>query len=660
MKTVNLGILAHVDAGKTSLTERLLYATGVIDAPGRVDDGSTQTDSLPLEQQRGITIKAAVVSFTIGDVTVNTIDTPGHPDFIAEVERALLVLDGAVLVVSAVEGVQAQTRVLMRTLRRLQIPTLFFINKVDRRGADPERVIQELREKLAPSVIAMGTVDAPGQREAEVRAFGAGDAAFVDRLAEHLAERDDTLLAAYLDDDGPIPYARLHRALVEQTAKALVYPAYVGSAITGAGIDALLDGIATLLPAAEGDAAAPLSGTVFKIERGPSGEKVVYARIFAGTLRTRDRLAVSENSGHDTDRKVTALHVFERGGAVQRGAAVAGQIAQLWGLTGVRIGDTFGAPRRPIARQVFAPPTLESVIVPRHPADKGRLHAALAQLADRDPLINLQQDDARGDLSVSLYGEVQKEVIQATLAAEFDIETELRDTTVICIERPVGTGTAVEWLRAASNPFLATVGLRVEPAPIDSGVSFRVEAELTTLPLYVYKSVDELRQTLAETVRATLRQGLCGWRVTDCTVTLTHSGYIPPATTAGDFRKLLPLVLIEALAAAGTTVCEPMHHVQLDVPIDTFGPVASALAQLGATLRTQETRGTVSLLDGLIPAARVHELQQRLPGLTHGEGVLESTFEAYQPVSGTPPTRPHSGRNPRNRKEYLAQLAGRT
>src|SRR5437763_10006117 len=158
MRTLNLGILAHVDAGKTTLTERLLYAAGVIDEIGSVDDGSTQTDSLALERQRGITIRSAVVSFVIDDVTVNLIDTPGHPDFIAEVERVLSVLDGAVLVVSAVEGVQSQTRVLMRALERLGIPTLIFVNKVDRAGADCERVLNEISERLTPATVAMASV----------------------------------------------------------------------------------------------------------------------------------------------------------------------------------------------------------------------------------------------------------------------------------------------------------------------------------------------------------------------------------------------------------------------------------------------------------------------------------------------------------------------
>src|SRR3989441_6560288 len=158
MRTLNLGILAHVDAGKTTLTERLLHAAGVIDEPGDVDHGTTQTDTLPLEQQRGITIKSAVVSFEIGDVTVNLIDTPGHPDFIAEVERALSVLDGAVLVISAVEGVQPQTRILMRALRRLRVPTLLFVNKIDRRGARYERVLDEIGARLTPAIVPMGSV----------------------------------------------------------------------------------------------------------------------------------------------------------------------------------------------------------------------------------------------------------------------------------------------------------------------------------------------------------------------------------------------------------------------------------------------------------------------------------------------------------------------
>src|SRR5918996_5835696 len=242
MPILNLGILAHVDAGKTTLTERLLYAAGVIDEIGSVDDGTTQTDSLALERQRGITIKSAVVSFAIDDVIVNLIDTPGHPDFIAEVERVLAVLDGAVLVVSAVEGVQPQTRILIRALQRLRIPTLLFVNKIDRPGADCERVLGEIRDKLTATVVGMTSARGEGGRGAFVIRYGDGNAGFHERVLETLAEHDEVLLRDYLAEEAVSP-RRLSTELARQTARALVHPVFCGSALTGAGVDELTAGI---------------------------------------------------------------------------------------------------------------------------------------------------------------------------------------------------------------------------------------------------------------------------------------------------------------------------------------------------------------------------------------------------------------------------------
>jgi len=648
VRTLNLGILAHVDAGKTTLTERLLYAAGVIDEVGSVDDGNTQTDSLALERQRGITIKSAVVSFVVDDVTVNLIDTPGHPDFIAEVERVLSVLDGAVLVISAVEGVQTQTRLLMRTLRRLHIPTLLFVNKIDRGGADAERVLRSASEKLAPAIIPMGSASGLGTRGARSTPYGAANAGFISRLVDLLADHDDALLAAYVDDETAVSYRRLRGELAAQTRQALVHPVFFGSAITGAGVDSLIAGIGELLPAAEGDVDGPVSGSVFKVERGPAGEKIAYARMFSGTVRVRDRLRFRR----DNEGKVTAISVFERGSASRRGSVAAGQIGKLWGLGDIQIGDSVGTPRTTHAeRHHFAPPTLETVVVPRRPADKGALHLALAQLAEQDPLIDLRQDDIRQEISVSLYGEVQKEVIQATLANDFGVDVAFRETTTICIERPVGTGGAAETIDKEPNPFLATVGLRVEPAPFDTGVEFGLEVELGSMPHSFFKAVED-------TVRATLHQGIHGWQVTDCTVTMTRCGY-DPSSTAGDFRNLTPLVLMRALEQAGTRVYEPMHRFRLDVPADTLGAVLPVLARLRAVPRTPATRGSWYLLEGEIPAARVHELQQALPALTRGEGVLECAFDHYQPVRGPVPTRPRSDHNPRNREEYLLHVMRR-
>ena len=658
MSTLNLGILAHVDAGKTTLTERLLYAAGVIDEIGSVDDGSTQTDSLALERQRGITIKAAVVSFVVDGVTVNLIDTPGHPDFIAEVERVLRVLDGAVLVVSAVEGVQTQTRLLMRALQRLRIPTLLFVNKIDRGGADPDRLLRDVAERLTPAIVPMGSASALGTRGARATPYGAADAGFTARLVDLLADHDDALLADWVDDETALPYRRLRGELAAQTRHALVHPVFLGSAITGAGVDALIAGIGGLLPAADGDGDGPVAGTVFKVERGPAGEKVAYVRMFSGTVRVRDRLRF----GRDGEGKVTAIGVFERGSAARRGSVAAGQIGKVWGLGDIRIGDWVGTP--PAARAVpqqFAPPTLETVVVPRRRADKGALHVALAQLAEQDPLIDLRQDDLRQEISVSLYGEVQKEVIQATLADDFGVEAEFRESTTVCIERPAGTGAAAEAIGTGPNPFLATVGLRIEPAAVGSGVEFRIEAELGSMPLAFFRAVED-------TVRETLQQGIHGWGVTDCTVAMTHSGYLGKhglghqyfnksmSSTGEDFRRLTPLVLMSALQQAGTVVCEPIHRFRLDLPADTLGAVLPVLARLRAVLRTPAARGSWYLLEGELPAARVHELQRELPAVTRGDGVLECAFDHYQPVRGPVPTRPRTDHNPLDREQYLLHV----
>ncbi len=666
MRTLNLGILAHVDAGKTTLTERLLHAAGVIDEIGSVDDGSTQTDTLALERRRGITIKSAVVSFAVGDVTVNLIDTPGHPDFIAEVERVLGVLDGAVLVVSAVEGVQAQTRVLMRTLQRLGIPTLIFVNKIDRAGGDLDRVIRGIADRLTPGVVAMGSVSGAGTRAASYAPYGPGDPAFTARLAEVLAERDDALLADFVHDEARLSAGRLMAALAAQSRRCLVHPVFAGSAMTGAGVDELTAGITGLLPAADRKAEAdgPVSAAVFKVERGPAGEKIGYIRMFAGTLRARDRVKVGpvSHSGTGGTGKVTAISVFARGKADDAPAVTAGQIAKVWGLPGIQIGDTLGEPPPGKARHHFAPPSLETVVVPARAREKGALHTALTQLAEQDPLINLRQDDVRSELLVSLYGEVQKEVIQATLAEEFGVAVEFTQTSTICIERPAGSGAAVEFIGQAPNPFLAGVGLRVDPAPVGSGVEFRLEIELGALPFSFLKAV-------RETVFETLGQGIYGWEVTDLTVTMTHSGYYPRqshahahfdksmSSTAGDFRNLTPLVLMDALSEAGTRVYEPMHRFLLELPADTLGGALPALAKLLAFPLEQRTQGTLSIVEGDVPAAAVHRLQQQLPGLTRGEGVLESAFDHYQLVRGENPVRPRSDHNPLNRKEYLLYVS---
>jgi len=292
------------------------------------------------------------------------------------------------------------------------------------------------------------------------------------------------------------------------------------------------------------------------------------------------------------------------------------------------------------------------------------LRVALGQLAEQDPLIGLRQDELRQELALSLYGEVQKEVIQATLADDFGIDVTFRETTTIYIERPVGTGAAVEIADKGPNPFLATVGLRIDPAPVDAGVEFSLEVELGSMPFAFFKAVEE-------TITLTLRQGIHGWQVIDCVVSMTHSGYWPRqshahahfdksmSSTAGDFRLLTPLILMSALRRAGTTVHEPVHRFHLEMPADCYGPVLPALGRLRAVPGAPLMRGSLCLLDGEIPAAQVRELEEQLPGLTRGEGVLEAAFGRYQQVRGAVPSRPRTDHNPLNREEYLLHVVRR-
>jgi ribosomal protection tetracycline resistance protein len=599
--TLNLGILAHVDAGKTTLTERLLYDAGVIAAQGSVDRGTTQTDTLALERERGITIKSAVVSFPIDGVTVNLIDTPGHPDFIAEVERVLDVLDGVVLVVSAVEGVQAQTLVLMRALQRLRIPTIVFVNKTDRAGADVTHVVGEIRARLGVNPVPLWALD-----------------------VEQLAEHDDRVLAAYLDGEE----VDVAATLADLTRRAVVQPVLHGSALTGEGVDALRTAITQSLPTSSGDSDTPLDATVFKIDRGAKGEKVAWMRLFAGTVRVRDRIG---------NAKVTQLEVFDHGGPVRRQFAEAGEIAKVWGLSAVRIGDRVGG-AQVFVRQQFAPPTLEAVVEPVDPDAGNDLRLALEQLAEQDPLIGLRQSGA--ELSVSIYGDVQKEVLEATLARDYGLEVSFLETRPICVERPDGIGEAGELLNAPTNPFNAQLGLRIEPAPDDSGVAFDLGGIThDRIPLYAYKRREEFEAAMAGYVRDALRAGLHGWEVIDCTVTLVDCWYSladgPPSrrgplSMPSDFRGLTSHVLARAIAAAGTIVCEPILHVRLDVPATSLGAVLAAARRL-------DGRIDAATLEGELPAVRLSALQRQLPGLTRGEGVIESSFAGYRPaVSAVP------------------------
>jgi ribosomal protection tetracycline resistance protein len=669
MRTLNLGILAHVDAGKTTLTERLLFTAGAISKVGTVDAGTTQTDTLELERERGITIKSAVASFAIDDLTVNILDTPGHPDFIAEVERVLRVLDGAILVISAVEGVQPQTPLLYRALERLGVPTLLFLNKLDRRGADPDRALEHIAKRLTPAVVSVRRATEPGTPKVRLHDLDEADDAHRGLVVERLAERDESLLTTYVET-GSVPWPRLRAALAAQSRAGAIHPVFMGAAATGLGVPELLAAIPELLPAAAGDPDGELRGRVFKIERSASGERIAYARLFDGAIHARDRVAYADGE----EARVTQLSVTAPGGAVQAQRVVAGQIAKLGGLAGIRVGDPIGAAAFTAEERQFPPPALESVVRPVGSKDRARLRAAINELADQDPLINVRQDDELGEISVSLYGEVQKEVIGETLARDYGVEVGFAPTTTICIERPIGTGEALEVISSpthsnisgksspdSDNPFAATIGLRLEQGKPGSGIAFRVGAhvDVKLLPMNVFHTVAQFTAQMARFVEEALEEGIHGWRVTDCVVTLVDCGYQRTGSTSGDFRKLTPLVLAAAIREAGVVVCEPMSAIRIEAPVDSGRGIAGVVLGTSGRILGQHSAGERTTIVALVHAGRVHEVQNRIPGLTGGEGVFEASFAGYHPVTAEPPpSRRRSRPNPFQRRQYLMTTGG--
>ncbi|MFI7350952.1 tetracycline resistance ribosomal protection protein Otr(A) [Streptomyces sp. NPDC049936] len=609
--TLNIGILAHVDAGKTSLTERLLFDHGAVDRLGSVDAGDTRTDDGGIERRRGITIRSAVAAFTVGDTQVNLIDTPGHSDFVAEVERALEVLDGAVLLLSAVEGVQARTRVLLRTLRRLRLPTLVFVNKVDRAGARPESLLADVRRLLTPHVAPLTVVTGAGTSGARVVARPPDE-----RTAEALAEVDPDILAALVDGPEPTPHD-LATALAARTADGTFHPLYHGSALGGQGVAELVEGLVSLVPAASAPAPAASAaprGTVFAVRPEPGGGRTAYLRLYDGEVRRRGRLTFlrREADGRTTEvsGRVTRLDVVGGGATL-----TAGNIAALTVPGGLRVGDRLGdlTDRAP----QFAAPTLQTLVRARRTEQAAPLRSALLALADQDPLLHARPA-ASGATALLLYGEVQMEVLAATLAEDFGVEAEFTPGRVRFLERPAGTGEAAEempWLD--HTRYWATVGLRVEPGPRGSGAVFAYETELGALPRAFHQAVEE-------SVHATLLTGPAGAAVTDCRVTLIRSGFSSPVSTAADFRGLTPIVLRRALRRAGTVLYEPYHAFEAEIPPDALASVTARLAALGADFTGTTGGDPAWLVTGELPARRVREAELRLPGLTHGEAVWSS------------------------------------
>ncbi len=614
MKIINIGILAHVDAGKTTLTESLLYTGGAITEPGSVDKGTTRTDTMLLERQRGITIQTAVTSLDWKGFKINIVDTPGHMDFVAEVYRSLSILDGAVLVVSAKDGVQAQTRVLFHALCQIKVPTIIFINKTDQPGIDLPWVYQDIRKNLSDNCIVMQDTD-----------MGKWDAVIAG---------NDELLEKYMADQ-PLSVEELQREARCQVQSGTLFPVYHGSAKQGTGIEPLLEAVTGTFGSETDNSQAGLCGSVFKIEYTDQKKRLAYLRLYSGTLHLRDTMVLSKK--HKI--KLTDMRIPSNGETVQADTAFPGEIVILSDKA-LKLGDVLGDEKL-LPRKAWSDnptPLLRTTVEPQNPRQREALLEALTEIADTDPLLDFAIDDSTREIILSFLGQVQLEVIESLLTDKYHIAVAMQDPSVIYLERPMEQVDFTVHIEVPPNPFWASVGLSVTPLPIGSGTQYESRVSLG----YLNQS---FQNAVADGVRYGLEQGMYGWKVTDCKICFEYGLYYSPVSTPADFRSLAPIVLELALKKSGTQLLEPYLAFTLFAPQEYLSRAYNDAPKYDALIESTQLKNDEVIFTGSIPARCISEYRKDLAFYTNGRSVCLTELKGYQASLGEPvflPRRPNS------------------
>ena len=466
MKIINIGILAHVDAGKTTLTESLLYTSGAILELGSVDKGTTRTDTMFLERQRGITIQAAVTSFNWNDYKINIVDTPGHTDFITEVYRSLSVLDGAILVISAKDGVQAQTRILFHALQKMNIPTIIFINKIDQYGINLNNIYQNIKEKLSNDIIVMQNVTLTP----EISIKNIIDLDDWDPVIS----KNDKLLEKYIVGE-KLTIQELTYEESRCVKKGSLFPIYHGSARNNIGTQQLIEAISNLFCSEMNENDSELCGRVFKIEYTDHKQRLVYLRLYSGTLHLRDTIMLPEKK----KMKLTEIYIPSNGEMIQTKIVCSGDIFIIPNNT-LRLNDIIGN-EKILPCNVWndkTVPILRTRIEPIKIEEREKLLDALTEIADTDPLLRYYVDTITHEIIISFLGTVQLEVICSLLIEKCHINIRIEDPTVIYLEKPLQKADYTIHIEVPPNPFWASIGLSITPLPIGSGIQYESKVSL--------------------------------------------------------------------------------------------------------------------------------------------------------------------------------------
>ncbi|RLD52285.1 MAG: GTP-binding protein [Bacteroidetes bacterium] len=643
-KIINIGIVAHVDAGKTSITEQFLFKSGAIRKLGSVDKGTSQSDSLAVEKERGISVRSASASFEWTDIKINLIDTPGHVDFSAEVERSLRALDCAILVLSAVEGVQAHADTLWKALRIIDIPILIFINKIDRAGSDTDSVIREIKKELSPDIVNLNAVQDEGTNEAGIidligaNSFDGLDTEFI----ESVLNNDESLMESYLNNED-ITIEHLQKSITQQFLDKKLFLVLFGSAKYAIGINELLDAITQYMPIAKGDPSAAVSGIVYKVEHDKTIGKIASVRLFNGTLKNRDMVF---NASRNKEEKISQIRKIQGNKWEDIGILSAGDTGALCGLSSIKAGDIIG-----ITDEIHTPvslntPLLTVKISPQKTEDYSSLVKAMQILMDEDPTFDLIWLKEERELHIKIMGLIQVEILESVLNDRFDLKVEFDHPSVIYKETPAATGEAYEEY-TMPKPCWAVVRFKIEPGERGSGVVYYSE-------IGVNQIAKRYQQEIERTLPLALKQGIHGWEITDLKITLIGGEHHNIHSRAGDFAVATPMAILNGLKTTGSILLEPMLDYTVTGPEESLGKVIGGLTQLRAELSNPLLTEGKFKLSGTIPVATSLDYAAKLSAITGGKGKLSTRFSVYRecPVElGT--TIPFRGISPLDRAKYI-------
>ena len=634
MKIINIGILAHVDAGKTTLTESLLYTSGAILELGSVDKGTTRTDTMFLERQRGITIQAAVTSFNWNDYKINIVDTPGHTDFITEVYRSLSVLDGAILVISAKDGVQAQTRILFHALQKMNIPTIIFINKIDQYGINLNNIYQNIKEKLSNDIIVMQNVTLTP----EISIKNIIDLDDWDPVIS----KNDKLLKKYIAGE-KLTIQELTYEEYRCVKKGSLFPIYHGSARNNIGTQQLIEAISNLFCPEMNKNYSELCGRVFKIEYTDHKQRLVYLRLYSGTLHLRDTIVLSEKK----KVKLTEIYIPSNGEMIQTKTVCSGDIFIIPNNT-LRLNDIIGN-EKILPCNVWndkTVPILRTRIEPIKIEEREKLLDALTEIADTDPLLRYYVDTITHEIVISFLGTVQLEVICSLLIEKYHINIRIEDPTVIYLEKPLQKADYTIHIEVPPNPFWASIGLSITPLPIGSGIQYESKVSLG----YLNQS---FQNAVREGINYGLEQGLYGWEVTDCKICFEYGVYYSPVSTPSDFRFLAPIVLEQTLKKAGTQLLEPYLSFILFTPQGYLSRAYNDAQKHCAIIETSQSKNDEIIFTGHIPVRCINEYRNTLTLYTNGQAVFLTELKDYQIATCEPVIQ---SRRPNNRIDKVRHM----